>query len=256
MKKLLLCSLIVVSGIAYSKEVMVTPQVLVEPEVTEKTEPIVMLESAMSDTIEMKENPLNNIYLRVGLSPFAGYSKFSAKYDKTDKRITDGRPSTLGYELGVEYTRNLNENLELGLGVAYQNNSKLKSYTVENGVKNHMGKYDSIPVYLVSKYSFDEFQNGIKPYLKGNLGYSFNFNEKNGYFVDKDSKYSYSSKVTDGAYVALGAGIEYNNIGVDLMYQLTGAKLSLKDKDSGMKAKKDYFSNAKITLGISYKFEY
>lgn len=89
MKKLLLCSLVVVSGIAYSKEVMVTPQVLVEPEIMEKTEPMVMLESTVSDTIEMKENSLNNIYLRVGLSPLARYSEFSAK-DKTDKRITDG----------------------------------------------------------------------------------------------------------------------------------------------------------------------
>ena len=52
MKKLLLCSLVVVSGIAYSKEVMVTPQVLVEPEIMEKTEPMVMLESTVSDTID------------------------------------------------------------------------------------------------------------------------------------------------------------------------------------------------------------
>lgn len=40
------------------------------------------------------------------------------------------------------------------------------------------------------------------------------------------------------------------------MYQVTGAGLSIKDKENGEKTKKYSFVNPKITLGISYKFEY
>ena len=252
MKKLVLFTLAAIGGIAYGKEVITTPEVLVESKIFEETTaPVVTETVTLNETLSV-----NNLYFRAGISPLAVYKDYSAKIEKENKKITDGKPDSLGYELGVEYTRNLNENLELGLGAMYQSNSKLKSYTVENGVKNQMGKYDSIPVYLVTKYSFEEFENGVKPYLKGNLGYSFNLNEKNGYFSDKEGKYSYSSNVTDGIYVALGGGIEYNNIGIDLMYQVTGADLSIKDKEDGIKTKKDSFANAKVTLGVSYKFNY
>ena len=252
MKKLVLFTLAAIGGIAYGKEVITTPEVLVESKIFEETTaPVVTETVTLNETLSV-----NNLYFRAGISPLAGYKDYSAKIEKENKKITDGKPDSLGYELGVEYTRNLNKNLELGLGAMYQSNSKLKSYTVENGVKNQMGKYDSIPVYLVTKYSFEEFENGVKPYLKGNLGYSFNFNEKNGYFSDKEGKYPYSSNVTNGIYVALGGGIEYNNIGIDLMYQVTGADLSIKDKEDGIKTKKDSFANAKVTLGVSYKFNY
>lgn len=252
MKKLLLFTLATIGGIAYGKEVITTPEVLVESKIFEETTaPVVTETVTLDETLSV-----NNLYLRVGISPLAGYKDYSAKVEKENKKITDGKPDSLGYELGVEYTRNLNKNLELGLGAMYQSNSKLKSYTVENGVKNQMGKYDSIPVYLVTKYSFEEFENGVKPYLKGNLGYSFNFNEKNGYFSDKEGKYPYSSNVTNGIYLALGGGIEYNNIGIDLMYQVNGADLSIKDKEDAIKTKKDSFANAKVTLGVSYKFNY
>ena len=40
------------------------------------------------------------------------------------------------------------------------------------------------------------------------------------------------------------------------MYQVTGADLSIKDKEDGIKTKKDSFANAKVTLGVSYKFNY
>lgn len=251
MKKLLFV-LATIGGVAYGKEIITTPEVLVESRIFEETTaPVVTETVTLDETLSV-----NNLYLKVGISPFVGYKDYSAKIEKENKKITDGKPDSLGYELGVEYTRNLNKNLELGLGAMYQSNSKLKSYTVENGVKNQMGKYDSIPVYLVTKYSFEEFENGVKPYLKGNLGYSFNFNEKNGYFSDKEGKYPYSSNVTNGIYLALGGGIEYNNIGIDLMYQVNGADLSIKDKEDGIKTKKDYFGNAKITLGVSYKFNY
>lgn len=256
MKKLLLCSLIAISGISFGKELAVMPEVLSEEKTIENKEPEMISKDVVIETVEVSDDSLNNLYFRVGVSPFAGYEKFSIKNENRSQKITDGKPDSLGYEFGIEYTRDINENLELGLGALYQSNSKLKSYAVETGVTSQLGKYDSLPVYFTAKYSFDGFNNGIRPYLKGNVGYSFNFNEQSGYFSERGQKYTYSSKVTNGVYLALGGGIEYKNIGIDLMYQVSGADMSLKEKESGINSKKDSFSNAKVTLGLSYKFEY
>ena len=124
MKKLLFV-LATIGGVAYGKEIITTPEVLVESKIFEETTaPVVTETVTLNETLSV-----NNLYFRAGISPLAGYKDYSAKIEKENKKITDGKPDSLGYELGVEYTRNLNKNLELGLGAMYQSNSKLKSYS-------------------------------------------------------------------------------------------------------------------------------
>ncbi|BBA50810.1 hypothetical protein FV113G1_11590 [Fusobacterium varium] len=197
----------------------------------------------------------NNLYLRTGIGIFSGYSKFEPKISGEKQKLTDGKPDRPEYELGLEFTKDINTNIELGFGLAYQNNSSLKKYTTKE-YTSKMGKYDSIPLYLVGKYKFDSFDNGIIPYLKANLGYSFNFNEKDGKGTVGKEKVKYKVDVNNGLYLGFGAGMEYNNFIVDLMYQVNGGKAYVKEKETGIKSGKDYFSNGKITLGIGYKFSY
>ena len=197
----------------------------------------------------------NNLYLRTGIGIFSGYSKFEPKISGEKQKLTDGKPDRPEYELGLEFTKDINTNIEFGFGLAYQNNSSLKKYATKE-YTSKMGKYDSIPLYLVGKYKFDSFDNGIIPYLKANLGYSFNFNEKDGKGTAGKEKVKYKADVNNGLYLGFGAGMEYNNFIVDLMYQVNSGKAYVKEKETGVKSGKDYFSSGKITLGIGYKFSY
>lgn len=197
----------------------------------------------------------NNLYLRTGIGLFSGYSKFEPKINGEKQKLTDGKPDSPEYELGLEFTKDINDNVELGFGLAYQNNSNLKRYKT-NEYSSKMGKYDSIPLYVVGKYKFNSFDNGVVPYLKANLGYSFNFNEKDGKgSIDKEN-IKYKVDVNNGLYLGFGVGMEYNNFIVDLMYQVNSAKASVKEKETGAKSGKDYLNSGKITLGIGYKFSY
>lgn len=192
----------------------------------------------------------NNLYLRAGLGIFTGYSKFEPKMNGEKQKLTDGKANSPEYELGLEFTKNLNENVEVGIGLAYQFNSKLKEYKGSD-YTSKMGKYDTLPLYIIGKYKFDSFDNGITPYLKANLGYSFNFNEKDGHINVDGMDRKYKVAVKNGLYLGFGAGIEYNNFIVDLMYQTSSAKATISGE--GMKSDKDYFNSPKITLAVGYK---
>nr|WP_307775149.1 OmpW family outer membrane protein [uncultured Cetobacterium sp.] len=224
MKKLLLLSLLVVGGVSYAQT----------------------------------QTGAENLYLRTGVNVYSWTEKFTAESNGESVKVTDGKNDDLGYEFGVEYTHNYNEDLELGLGLLYQRNSKLKEYNAIDDVKAKINGYDSLPVYLTAKYSFKEFDNGVKPYVKGNLGYAFNFNEKDANFKSEGESFSYKLKVDNGLYLAFGGGVEYNNITVDLMYQYSDQKahLSYNDGEDSGKTGKSGFSNGKVTLGVGYKFNY
>ena len=114
------------------------------------------------------------------------------------------------------------QNTELGGGVAYQAHKDVKEYKAE--------MYDSVPVYATAKYTFDTAAP-VKPYVKGDLGYSINNN---------DAK--------DGVYYGVGAGLNINdNFNVDVMYKENKGKYEIGTKDY----KADY---RRVSLGVGYNF--
>lgn len=259
MKKSMLFAFLAVSVLSFSKEVVKSP--VKAPE--ELVDTLVIEEQVeIMPVVEIEpqdEEKINHLYLRAGLDIMSGYSSFSPKIEGEKQKMTKGHPDGIGFNFAIENTQDINENLEVGLGIGYQSNSKIKKYNGD-GYSSTMGKYDSVPVYITGKYNFLESSNGIKPYLKGNLGYSFNFNEKDGKGSYAGENVKFKEKVENGLYLGAGAGIEYNDITLDLMYQVTSAKASITEKseftDIKTKSSKDNLNNGKITLSVGYKFNY
>ena len=167
------------------------------------------------------------LFLILGLSVFAEGSKievrggydFGAKYDVDD--IWDGGDAKAGtFEIGTEYRYEVYPGVEVGGGIAYQSHKK---------IKNGYEAYNSVPVYLTTKYTFNTGME-TKPYLKADLGYSFNTNKAN-----------------NGMYYGAGVGVSYNNFNVDLMYKENKSKINGGLWDSSLNYKR-------ITLGVGYNF--
>lgn len=214
----------------------------------------------------MKENGEKHLYLKAGGNLYSEYSTYKNKGLTRGKsqKISNGKTDDFGYELAIEITKNVTDSLELGLGVAYQKNSELKKYNVmqlsNETLSNTVGNYNSIPVYLTGKYNFDAINNW-KPYLKANLGYSFNIQEKDSN-IPNPFPAEYKTTVKNGLYTGLGVGVEYNNFLVDLTYSVNYAKaaLELKDNPNGdrdyIKTKSQSLNYSKLTLSVGYKFDY
>ena len=169
----------------------------------------------------------NNIMeFKAGLSP-------APKFD-----VTPSKKAKFSYELGAEYRYLVTENTELGVGLAYQKHGKLKKFTdvEDNSLRvevDSFNLYDSIPLYATVKYNFRN-SSDIVPYIKADLGYSFNVN------VSNQSKYKTYSKATgamldegklkdlkaeNGMYYSIGTGITYKGFTTGLSYQVNTAKI-------------------------------
>ena len=169
---------------------------------------------------------LLGLFLVLGMASFAN-SKIELKgaYDlggeyRFEKSSVKGKANAM--EVGAEYRYEVTPGLELGGGVAYQAHKDVKEYKAE--------MYDSVPVYATAKYTFDTAAP-VKPYVKGDLGYSINNN---------DAK--------DGVYYGVGAGLNINNnFNVDVMYKENKGKYEIGTKDY----KADY---GRVSLGVGYNF--
>ena len=85
--------------------------------------------------------------------------------------VTSDEADSLGYEIGFEITQNLKSipNLELGVGIAYQDHGDIKANNFMDGTepgRATMGSYDSLPFYLTGKFFFS-LDSDIKPYIRG-----------------------------------------------------------------------------------------
>lgn len=75
------------------------------------------------------------------------------------------------------------------------------------------GEFDLIPIYLIARYNFYMVSN-FTPYLKANLGYSFNLNPsdlKLSFTVTNESGKS-ETEVDNVLCWAIGGGMEWNTI--------------------------------------------
>ena len=170
---------------------------------------------------------LIGLFLVASLSAFSanqvvelkGGVDFGGRYDVDD--IWDAGKAKTGLEIGAEYRYNVYPGLELGGGLAFQGHKKLK-----NGGEG----FNSVPVYATMKYSFDT--GDVKPYLKGDLGYSFNTNHAN-----------------NGFYYGAGLGVSFNNFNVELMYKENKSRYTGWLYDGNINYKR-------VTLGFGYNIPF
>lgn len=69
------------------------------------------------------------------------------------------------------------ESLELGAGISYQDHRRPESINSKNYGKIQNTRHKSLPIYTLAKYNIP-LEGNVKPYLKADFGYSFNFDEK------------------------------------------------------------------------------
>lgn len=221
-----------------------------------------------------ESNMLSNdthLYLKAGGNLQSKYSQYKDKglFRGKPSKISNGDTEGFGYELAIELTKNVTDSFELGLGVAFQKNNELKKYSYPMGNYTYTSKidnYDSVPFYATGKYNFKPINNWI-PYLKGNLGYSFNINEKNSNTTTKftttnepGASYNYKTKVDNGLYASVGAGAEYNNFLIELSYSINSAKAQLEKVNTRdatyTKSSSQKLDYSKLTLSFGYKFDF
>lgn len=259
MKKLILLgTLLAMVNVSMAKEIVPKVEAIQEEiEEVEKIdeaidESIPPLNLELEKTDEEKEivkgEAIYNIYGRIG-------GDIASKYDliKNDKNSLNKRETnTFGYELGVENTIEVAENFEVGIGLLYQNHGKSKEKTYKNKgneFKTKIENYDSLPVYIVTKYNLPML-GSVKPYLKANLGYSFNFANGDSKIADE---IKLDTKISNGLYYGVGLGAEYKNFFVDMIYQMNEAKLKIKNVEINSKKEYDY---SRVTFGFGYKFNF
>ncbi|SKA07059.1 Outer membrane protein beta-barrel domain-containing protein [Cetobacterium ceti] len=253
MKKLILATLILSLGTSvFAKEIIQQPVV---EEVQEEVVEIAPVEAVVEPVKEQKRD--THIYFKAGANLISRYSEYKDKglYGDPEQKITKGKTKGFGYELAIEGTKDVTDNLEMGLGIAYQNNNEFKKYSYmieQESESTTFGKYNSVPVYLTGKYNFNTDSNW-KPYIKANLGYSFNIQEKDVKNYYENGRDSYKLKVKNGVYAGIGTGVEYDNFLVDLTYSVNYAKATIHGDNAKTKSQRlDY---GRIVLSVGYKLD-
>ena len=191
-----------------------------------------------------------NLYLKTGADI---WQKFDVITPRDSETINRKKADRMGYELTFEATREIYPNLEFGAGISYQDHGSTKSLNDRDfDAKLDMPKFTSIPIYLTTKYNIPTNSN-IKPYLKADLGYSFNHNSGDLKFTDYEETIKISSDIKNGLYFGVGAGVEYNNFVADLMYKINKAKF---ETSASYGKTKDDFDYSRVTLSVGYKFNF
>ena len=196
-----------------------------------------------------------NVYGRLGLDVYSHYNKL---VDREDGQTLLKAKGKVAPSIALEVTKDLGSNFEAGLGLGYVWHGK-RDYKATDDKDDYTAKFpaiNSIPLYVTGKYKFDTGSD-IKPYVKADLGYSFNKMKKSIAVTEKDLTTGETETVTaeglkakNGLYAGIGAGVEYNNVTADLSYVFTGAKYKDIDGDTA-KANK-----GALRLTVGYKFAF
>ena len=196
-----------------------------------------------------------NVYGRLGLDVYSHYNKI---VDEDNGETMLKAKGKVAPSIALEVTKDLGSNFEAGLGLGYVWHGK-RDYKETDDKDEYTAKFpaiNSIPLYVTGKYKFDTGSD-IKPYVKADLGYSFNKMKKSIAVTEKDLTTGETETVTaeglkakNGLYAGIGAGVEYNNVTADLSYVFTGAKYKDIDGDTA-KANK-----GALRLTVGYKFAF
>jgi hypothetical protein len=162
---------------------------------------------------------------------------FNGKYKAVEENGIEilGEDSETGYEIILEGLKEVYPDTYMGLGIGYQKHGKAKDLDGKSGEL-----YTSVPIYGVVKYQFNT-RGTIQPFLKTNLGLSFNQTESG--LRDLDEKVN-----PIGFYGAIGGGFEVDQFIVELAYQINTAK-------TDNHAEKN-IDHSRITLGLGYRFDF
>lgn len=235
MKKLTLlaCSLFAFAAVAQAKEV-VAP-VTSSKEVV--AEPVIIEEVVVAPVVE---NPWGYINLRTGWDFWSEYGRVSKDSSDTDidQYSLSKKTKDFGGEIAIEALKSWDQ-FDLGLGVAYQYHTSRKSHNGVSGVE-----YDSVPIYVTGRYHINPWNWAASPYIKANVGYSFNFDSKS---LDTPSG-NFGTNVDDGFYWAAGLGVQYDAFNVDVLY---GANYAKSRVESSHQFDNDY---QRVTLSVGYSF--
>lgn len=215
----------------------------------------ILLGMTMVSSLSMASEGVN-LYFRAGADINGKFDTFKDNGAEVNKKDAD----KIGYEIASEITKEVLPNFELGLGLAYQNHNRAEKEISRFGDVSlyfDTPEVTSIPIYLTSKYTFIT-NSTLKPYIKADLGYSFNDLKGNfAYNCFGDKKYEaqkeYDTEIKDGVYFGIGGGIEYYNFTMDLMYKINKAELSYGVENK--KITKD-FDYSRVTLSMGYKFDF
>ena len=196
-----------------------------------------------------------NVYGRLGLDVYSHYNKL---VDREDGQTLLKAKGKVAPSIALEVTKDLGSNFEAGLGLGYVWHGK-RDYKETDDKDEYTAKFpaiNSIPLYVTGKYKFDTGSD-IKPYVKVDLGYSFNKMKKSMIGTGKNLTTGDTGTVTveglkakNGLYAGIGVGLEYNNVTADLSYVFTGAKYKDIDGDTA-KA-----NNGALRLTVGYKFAF
>lgn len=101
-----------------------------------------------------------NLYLKTGLDISGKFDKVNILGENANKSESD----RLGFDLTAEVTREFYPNLELGLGLSYQDHGRPESVLLQGEKVQNTG-YKSLPIYGVAKYNIP-VESSIKTIFK------------------------------------------------------------------------------------------
>lgn len=331
MKKVLL-GLVALSSLAAAKEMVAAPVVAVEPApvyvAPAPVYPAPYLNLRFGGDIAPRYKQANLDFDVVGSD--AATEWFNVHSGAFGTKLNDKDGKGFGWEVAAEYMYPIKElkGLELGLGVAFQRHARfdsvnhnysddvlniLNEHGIEIGdelppeaivlqdvflnidTRREVPSFDSLPLYAVGKYKFDDFNvfvDGLKLYIKGDIGWSYNMERgstrsstavsisadvpegiiPDDFLTDFGPYGAYMvmdghSKIENGLYWGAGIGLEYENWTFDVMYKVNTAKLKgefrlpvgITTPDGPLfETKTSKFSEkidySRVTLSLGYKF--
>jgi possible outer membrane protein ompW len=190
-----------------------------------------------------------NVYGRLGLDVASRYNKLVW----SDGSQAVSETGKVAPSIAIEVTKNFTKNFEAGVGLGYVSHGKrdLKIYGEKIG---SIPAINSVPLYATAKYTFGT--SDLKPYVKADLGYSFNTMKKSMTVTDGvNSETVDGLKVSNGLYTSVGVGLEYNNITADLAYVFTGGKYNFVNDDPDDNIGNSA-NNSAVRLTVGYKFNF
>lgn len=158
----------------------------------------------------------------------------SDNYKTVDKGnyLNEKKGGEKGYSGSLELIHHPYSHLISGLGIGVE---RYKRVEVKGG--ESIDKFQVVPIYFTLKYVFNPYGE-IHPYTKIDLGWTVPVGHPH-----------YKGKRIKGHtnyYVALGIGVEYKGVVVDLVYKKSKTKLT-----RGINGNLDY---GRVALGVGYRF--